>query len=161
MSDKTDVKIQLNSLEALERLIGGDSALEVEIRNSVVQNFATKHLKSLANTSNQITQTLSQIKAEIEKKITEELSASICEFKKTYWNHIEITKLKPEVELKIQEAVQRLFGLTVKQIITYAIEKYLDEKYLEQEINRLFEYYTKAIIDKKVREKIEELKKNL
>lgn len=45
-------KIQINSLEALERLIGGDTELEIEIRNSVVQNFADKHLKSVANTKN-------------------------------------------------------------------------------------------------------------
>lgn len=42
------IKIQIASLEALERLIGGDSQLEIEIRESVVQNFAKKHLKGVA-----------------------------------------------------------------------------------------------------------------
>lgn len=41
-------KIQINSLEALERLIGGDSELEFEIRNNVAQDFAKKHLKAVA-----------------------------------------------------------------------------------------------------------------
>jgi len=40
-------KIQINSLEALERLIGNDNELEIEIRNSVVQNFSKKFLKPL------------------------------------------------------------------------------------------------------------------
>jgi predicted DNA-binding protein len=44
------MKIQLNSLEALERLIGGDSELEIEVRNNVVQDFAKKHLKGIAAT---------------------------------------------------------------------------------------------------------------
>ncbi len=42
-------KIQINSLAALERLIGNDNELEIEIRNSVVQLFVKKHLKALAN----------------------------------------------------------------------------------------------------------------
>lgn len=43
------MKIQINSLEALERLIGGDTQLEFDIRQSVVEAFAKKHLKSIAN----------------------------------------------------------------------------------------------------------------
>ena len=41
------MKIQINSLEALERLIGGDTQVEIEIRNSIVQEFTKKYLKSL------------------------------------------------------------------------------------------------------------------
>ena len=43
------MKIQINSLDALERLIGGDTEIEIEVRQSVAENFAKKHLKSLAN----------------------------------------------------------------------------------------------------------------
>ena len=43
------MKIQINSLKALERLIGGDNELEIEIRNSIVQEFTKKHLKSIYN----------------------------------------------------------------------------------------------------------------
>jgi|WetSurMetagenome_2_1015567.scaffolds.fasta_scaffold01346_24 hypothetical protein len=41
--------IQINSLEAIEKLIGGDSDIEVNIRNNVVQNFSKKYLKSIAH----------------------------------------------------------------------------------------------------------------
>jgi hypothetical protein len=44
------VKIQINSLEALERLIGNDNELEIQIRGSIVQEFTKKHLRSLATT---------------------------------------------------------------------------------------------------------------
>ena len=44
-------KIQINSLDALERLIGGDTEVEIEIRNSIVQEFVKKHLKALVNHS--------------------------------------------------------------------------------------------------------------
>lgn len=42
-------KIQINSLEALERLIGNDNELEIQVRNSIVQEFTYKHLKAIAN----------------------------------------------------------------------------------------------------------------
>ena len=42
------VKIQINSLEALERLIGGDTQLEIDLRNSIVQEFSKKYLKAVA-----------------------------------------------------------------------------------------------------------------
>lgn len=42
------MKIQINSLEALERLIGSDKNLEIEVKHSVVENFAKKHIKAIA-----------------------------------------------------------------------------------------------------------------
>ena len=42
-------KIQINSIDALERLIGGDTDVEIEIRNSIVQEFAKKHLKAMVS----------------------------------------------------------------------------------------------------------------
>jgi hypothetical protein len=70
------VKIQINSLEALERLIGGDSELEIEMRKSIAYDFTTKHLKSLANdpavqahmdkARSQLTET---VRVEVEKKL--------------------------------------------------------------------------------------------
>lgn len=45
------LKIQINNLEALERLIGGDSEIEIEIRNNIVQEFSKKHLKAIAESS--------------------------------------------------------------------------------------------------------------
>ncbi len=43
------MKIQIASLAALERLIGGDATIEIEIRQSVAENFAKKHLKSISH----------------------------------------------------------------------------------------------------------------
>lgn len=43
----SDVKIQINSKDALERLIGGDSQLELELRRNVAEQFAGKYLKSI------------------------------------------------------------------------------------------------------------------
>ena len=40
------LRLQLD-VSALERLIGGDTELEIEIRQGIVQTFATKHLKGI------------------------------------------------------------------------------------------------------------------
>ena len=68
------MKIQINNLAALERLIGGDSELEIEIRNSVVQDFTKKHLKPIATEAfltNYAYALAKQVKAEIEKEMFE------------------------------------------------------------------------------------------
>lgn len=44
---ESPVRIQLN-LPALERLLGNDTKMEAELRHQVVQNFAEKHLRSVA-----------------------------------------------------------------------------------------------------------------
>lgn len=62
---KISTKIQINSLAALERLIGGDTELEVEIRNSVVQEFTKKHLKNIAE--HNVAAATSRIQEEVRK----------------------------------------------------------------------------------------------
>lgn len=48
MSHRADtVKIQINSMEALERLIGGDADVEFEVRRSVAADFARKYIKGI------------------------------------------------------------------------------------------------------------------
>jgi len=43
------LKIQINNLEALERLLGGDTEIEFDIRQNIVETFARKHIKTLVN----------------------------------------------------------------------------------------------------------------
>ena len=62
-------KIQINSLGALERLIGGDTEVEIEIRNSIVQEFAKKHLKGVISES-LLASATRQAKEEIEDEFT-------------------------------------------------------------------------------------------
>lgn len=41
------VKIQINSLAALERLIGGDNEIEFDIRQNIAKAFAKKYIKNI------------------------------------------------------------------------------------------------------------------
>lgn len=43
------MKIQINSLEALTRLIGDDKEMEISVKQAVLDGFAKRYLKSLVN----------------------------------------------------------------------------------------------------------------
>lgn len=43
------MKIQINNLEALERLIGDDKEMEIQVKSSIINEFAKRHIKSVAN----------------------------------------------------------------------------------------------------------------
>lgn len=58
------VKIQINSLEALERLIGEDKELEIVVKESIINEFAKNHLKAVINN-----EFLKDLKCEIMKDL--------------------------------------------------------------------------------------------
>lgn len=83
-------KIQINSLEALERLIGNDNELEIEIRNSIVQNFTKKYLKDLAK---------AELMTSIAKAVQNEVMSEFFEeIKVSRWNSTKIVFKKEYLE---------------------------------------------------------------
>ena len=69
------MKIQMNNLEALERLIGGESEVEMDIRASIVDAFCKKHLKSIAN-EEFVKRMAEAVKTEINGKLLVEYTSS-------------------------------------------------------------------------------------
>lgn len=43
------MKVQINSLAALERLIGDDKEMEITVKSSIINEFAKSYIKSVAN----------------------------------------------------------------------------------------------------------------
>ncbi len=99
------VKIQINSLEALERLLGGDTTLEVEIRQSVVQQFAKAHLKPFENIVSNVGAEMKQahdkaMKSAIEQAIgTEQIS---------YGRHSGVYDLNPNLRARLDLEIRAL-----------------------------------------------------
>lgn len=60
------MKIQINSLEALERLIGDDKEMEISVKQSILNEFAKKHLKSIANS-----EAMADLKRDVLKELKE------------------------------------------------------------------------------------------
>lgn len=161
MSNKT--VIQINNLEALERLIGGDSEVEIEIRNNIVQNFAKKHLKNISNKWNEeFNSQWVQWKGEIDNSINEALiekgiinrrSHSLYqltlgeEFEDDICNSIEAklkSKFDSEVLDKVTEVIEKELPEMIKRHFDWYISKHmvdrLDERFkvLKNEIIKKF-----------------------
>ena len=149
--------IQINNLEALERLIGNDSEVEVDIRNSVVQKFAEKHLKPLAN-SPQISGTLSAIKDDISKQIREKCEGEIATFKTSWGGSITDIKLRSNIQAEIDRHVRLLTDKLIQDGVTEALKIWLNDADLKKRIDSRFEYYTKEYINNEIKSRIEKLK---
>ena len=105
------IKIQINSLDALERLIGGDNELEIEIRSSVVENFTKKHLNTLVN-NDLMKKTAIGIQNTLTKQFFEEV--------KDGWTTKTI--LKPEILNKLKDSLEYKAQAELYKIVDTAIE---------------------------------------
>ncbi len=152
--------LQINSKEALERLIGGDTETEIDIRNSVVQKFAEKHLKPIVN-SVPITDVIRQIREHACKHIEESCAKEIATFKASWQGYAYDVKLRPElldvINSKIRETIDKL----ISEKVNTAIETYFSEATITKRINRLMDNNIEAVVNNKIKEKLEAIKSGL
>jgi len=107
------MKIIMN-VPLLEKLIGGDTEIEVEIRKAVVHEFAKRHLSAVADA---MSVELAATKAEVFAKVLQEMGVS----KITKWNesHIEITnEVKEEIKRIVKEALHVELRATARAMWT-------------------------------------------
>lgn len=115
------IKIQLNSLDALERLIGGDSTVEVEIRNSIVQEFAKRHLKSIAeSTVNGLTFAAREACNEKIKEVFGQYDSDNLYYRKFILN--------PDLQTTLREQAKLAVGDEIKAFVKDEVQKYLDHR---------------------------------
>lgn len=109
--------IQINNLEALERLIGGDTEIELEIRNNIVQAFTKKYLKQLVNEA--------QIKYEILREVTPSIKKVAQEIQK------EVIKEQAEYRIKLvsisKEELETLQN-HIKELVEQSVTRIAEEK---------------------------------
>jgi hypothetical protein len=68
---EVDVKLSLN-LPALERLLGGDTEIEVELRNQIVAQFMKRHLPEVVK-SETYCKTMTELRAVLEQAVRAEV----------------------------------------------------------------------------------------
>ena len=117
------IKIQINSLEALERLIGGDNELEISIRDNIVQEFTNKYLKGLVN-SDKIKEASWSINQKIRNCVEE--------------TYLSGTYLKPEIINNIRKEV--------KDYVDKCLHSYLDDE-INKELRSLMETRIQKLTD--------------
>ena len=136
-------KIQINSLQALERLIGGDTELEMEVRNSVAQNFSKKYLKGVID---------EKIIKLIDKAVAEELGV-------VNWPFDIKGVAKKRVDEYVEKAVAEEFNKKLNIALTEklsTIAKKLKELLKENLEEEVYDEMKEAVL-RKLQEKIAEV----
>lgn len=146
------IKIQINSLQALERLLGGDSEIEVEVRNNIVQNFSKKHLKPIAEGAYAAYRPLAEaaIKEEIVKQI-----GTITPSYGPY--HKSAIILKNEIREAIEKEIKNVISDTIHELIRDLAVDEIAKRHAE----RAVDLQLKDRINEEVRSKIDAIMKGL
>jgi hypothetical protein len=155
-----NLTLQINSKEALERLIGGDSQTEIDIRNSVVQKFAEKHLKAVVN-SDAMRTTLYQIQTAITQNVKEQCEREVATFKTSYGGSITDIKLNPAVQKEIDTQVRTIAYDIIQKKVDESIKFWANNAEIEKIVAKKFEYYTNEIISNKVKERLDAIRKSI
>lgn len=144
--DKSPLTLQINSLEALERLIGGDSQMEFDIRQSVVEAFCKKHLKSVTQE-----QALKLAERAIVEQVKNEVfvNGNISFITLPYRDHI-----KREVDKVIEYGISVLIDDKIKQK-TQELDKIIQER-IDYQVRHFEQIKNDGTIDKMVEERVKE-----
>ena len=138
------VKIQLNSLEALERLIGGDSEIEVSIRANIASEFAGKHLRPLIN-SPELKEATESIKRAAQAEAQKQIAETVGSIKRGVYGFQDTVILnesfKSEVNAKVKGEIAAQMNelLNVPALVAESLARYTPE-YLAELIDKRIDY---------------------
>lgn len=150
--------IQINNLEALERLIGGDSDVEIDIRNSVVQKFAEKHLKAVAN-SVELNKSMESFRKTLNEHLTEQVVKHIGEFKTYYSGGTPYDlKLHPDFQRLVDANIKNAVNKMIDENVKAGIAKSTSDLDINSLIEKRIDMGIAAIVRAKVDEKMDKIK---
>ena len=154
-------RLQINSLAALERLIGNDTALELEIRQNIAEEFAKKHIKCLAEEFSATT--AGKFAKEMREQVNDEVSRSLGEAltmsKGTYWSDPPKMILRDDGKEAIRNEVRRVIADVRNEAIKETTENLKKEiaVYVKHDITKEVARQVQA----GVAARLEELRKTL
>lgn len=151
------IKLQINSVEALERLIGGDSEVEIEIRGNIVQEFAKRHLKSIAN------DVLNPIKHDLSSAVMKEVQNTIGQYKSDGWYNSSNFVLHDNVKNTIRRAVEGKFDELISPYFAEKIEelKIYYQARFDKRVKEMVDTSFAAIVKETVEKRLNEIKASL
>ncbi len=148
MSNHVPVRLQLN-LPALERLLGGDTQLEVELRQQVVQQFVEKHLKGIVDTE-AVQQTLTILRKRIEDSIREQVGTTASDERNYYSTRYST------VEGKINGVIQEIVKKQLEKLVSESYLHHYEEhrNYWHRQMNDAVRTAVAAVTDKLIEDEI-------
>ena len=155
--------LQLNSVAAVEALIGGDTEVEVELRKSVVAGFTRKHLKQLAN-SEFLSDAVHEVKLSVQEIVTNKLSETIGSLVKqpnqySYRDNYAFKlndKTVEAIEREVRNQAVSIVGETINRAIAKA--SFFDQAYIKQAVDKKFNEAFNAAVTEAVNKKLLQLK---
>lgn len=143
-------------MDALERLIGGDTDVEIEIRRSVTENFAQRHLKALATA-----ETIKNVESAIKKWIKDEFFTQVKEGSwgtKTVFKNEVVEQLKEHLKYEAKGALTDVVSELLetkksREAVAEAVEKAVT--YITDELTASnLEYRLNRLVDQRLKEKL-------
>lgn len=150
---RADVKVQINSKAALERLLGGDSELEIELRKSVATAFSRQFLHDIV-ASPAMQKVVSEVHQFIQQKISEELGTF-----KVGWNgKIESLTLSSELKEAIKREAKKRMDVEVEAWLRVASNEQMEKmKQVAETQRKIIMRELEAEIKKQVKEEVSAL----
>ncbi len=142
------IKIQINSLDALERLIGGEAEMEINIRNSVVQQFTESHLKRLATADLMKTTAIA-----VTNEIKEEFFKTI---KTNQWGNKQ-TIFSPVVKDQLKKVLMTLARRELDVVVRDALDEIKTKENIKERIGYAADYITDILTDKNIEERLNKM----
>lgn len=153
-------KIQINSLEALERLIGNDNELEIQVRNNIVQEFTKKHLKSIVNETTFKTE-IETFKRKLQEEFDNKLKESIATVKRYHYGGIENVTLHPEIKTAIDRHIREKMDERIAEAVEGGIKHWEQDVNIEDRVKKRMDYYVTQHINQEVKDRLIEVTKKL
>lgn len=148
------MKVQINNLAALERLIGDDKEMEITVKYSIINEFAKSYIKSVANS-----EIIDTIKSAILKEVKETNYFGLITKGTGTTNYLLSKEAKELVRKQVKREVEQLIYDTIipiKEELSNDIRSRLDSMSLSVS-QCIREEVQKETIDKLVQRMLKDL----
>ena len=147
------IVLQLD-VPALERLIGGDSQVEVELRKGVVEGFAKHKLTAVLKDKNFqefLAKEARMIQDELDKLVRAHIGT---ESKADTWGR-RTTILRPEVQTFLEAQADRVLQERVQVIVEERWKTF--EPILQRKVDQALSSLTNQYIDKQIKDRLTQI----
>lgn len=157
---KLQLKLDMN-LPILERLIGGDTELEISLRKQIANEFLNRHIPQIMQTE-AVLETLKVIKASLADQIGTHVG-KVWEASNG-WRYT----LQYEIKDKIKQIIEAATNEAVEKALTKAIADRVERHYagqwashIDTQIKKRFDVDIDKLVNEKVEERIKRMRESL
>lgn len=140
------MKLQLD-WQCLERMIGGDTEAEIEVKKGIVHEFAKRHLREIAET-------------ETYQKAVEEIRQQINKIVKEEYGVDRLTEMGvwPQVESRFRSIIADIVKKTAQETVDAQIQGVVEyqKKYWSREIDKILKTSLHNYFDEAFKKAIED-----